>query len=460
MFGSPQRQGPVAQLGARLNGIQEVTGSIPVRSTNLPAIFTAASASDVTQAEVAQLRATCQGGLSPMSADRPASSVLVPPASASSPGIHVPRVFGRLSGAPGPTLIVVGGLHGNEPAGAIALARIFARLREHDGSGITGTFVGLAGNVKALACNQRYLREDLNRIWLPERIARVRAATGRLEDEDEELAELDRELTRARSEAQGRVVVFDVHSVSGPGPAFVTLDDTLSNRALAFRIPSPCVLGLEEELRGTLTDYFVGAGVTSFGFESGQLYDPMSADRAEAAVWIVLEAVGVLPEGQWPEVARSRRLLEQHTGSLPAVVEVRHRQAITPVDQFRMKPGFTSFQTIREGEHLASSARGPVTAPCDGLILMPLYQGQGSDGFFIVRPVHRVWLSVSSFARRLPVHRLLTWFPGVTVHPDDARSFVVDTRRARWLALQFFHLLGFKRQGRTAHGLVMSPRGE
>lgn len=28
-------RGPVAQLGARLNGIQEVTGSIPVRSTNL-----------------------------------------------------------------------------------------------------------------------------------------------------------------------------------------------------------------------------------------------------------------------------------------------------------------------------------------------------------------------------------------------------------------------------------------
>ena len=27
------RSGPVAQLGARLNGIQEVTGSIPVRST-------------------------------------------------------------------------------------------------------------------------------------------------------------------------------------------------------------------------------------------------------------------------------------------------------------------------------------------------------------------------------------------------------------------------------------------
>lgn len=31
--GLSRRSGPVAQLGARLNGIQEVTGSIPVRST-------------------------------------------------------------------------------------------------------------------------------------------------------------------------------------------------------------------------------------------------------------------------------------------------------------------------------------------------------------------------------------------------------------------------------------------
>ena len=29
------RNGPVAQLGARMNGIHEVTGSIPVWSTNL-----------------------------------------------------------------------------------------------------------------------------------------------------------------------------------------------------------------------------------------------------------------------------------------------------------------------------------------------------------------------------------------------------------------------------------------
>jgi succinylglutamate desuccinylase len=373
-------------------------------------------------------------------------------------GIRVPRVLGRLTGRrSGPTLVVVGGLHGNEPAGALALQRVFARLGGR-AEEVNGQFVGLAGNVKALARNQRFLREDLNRIWLPERIARVRASVGPLDDEDEELAALDRELTRADGESRGPLIVFDLHSVSGPGPAFVTLDDTLANRALAFRIPAPCVLGLEEELKGTLTEYCVSAGRTSFGFEAGQLYDPRSVDRAEAAVWIVLQETGILAAGQCPDVERARALLVAESGSLPPVVEVRHRHAITPPDVFRMRPGFVSFQTIAAGELLASSRNGDIEAPSDGLILMPLYQAQGSDGFFIVRPVHGFWLRLSSLLRRVPLHGLLAWLPGVVHHPDTPGGFVVDTQKARWLALQLFHLLGFKRQGRLPHGLVMVPR--
>jgi predicted deacylase len=380
------------------------------------------------------------------------------PASASTPGIDVPRVFGRLRGAPGPTLVVVGGLHGNEPAGALALARMFTRFAGHDGSGVTGQFIGLAGNVKALKANRRFLREDLNRIWLPERLAHVRGAAGSLEDEEAELAALDREISRAREEASGPFILFDVHGFSGPGTAFVTLDDTLRNRALAFRIPAPCVLGLEEELRGTLTDYFVTAGVPSFGFESGQLSDPHSVDRAEAAIWITLEASGVL-SGRWPEVERSRRLLADENRSLPPVVEVRYRHAIVPADDFRMRPGCTGFQAIAGGEPLGSSRSGEVRAPFGGLLLMPLYQGQGSDGFFIVRPVRRFWLWLSSFARRLPVQAALDWLPGVSKDPEQVGSYLVDTRKARWLALQIFHLLGYKRRGRLPHGLIMRPRG-
>ncbi len=56
LFGSPRRgkQGPVAQLGARLNGIQEVTGSIPVRST-IPRLLT--SSPDFFESAATNLRA-------------------------------------------------------------------------------------------------------------------------------------------------------------------------------------------------------------------------------------------------------------------------------------------------------------------------------------------------------------------------------------------------------------------
>lgn len=388
---------------------------------------------------------------------QPLPESLTAPVSARSPGIHVPRVFGRMSGSPGPTLVVIGGLHGNEPAGALALARICARLGGHDG-GVRGDFVGLAGNVKALARNQRYLREDLNRIWLPDRLARVRAPGARLEDEEAELAALDGEVARAIAARRGQVVIVDLHCMSAPGPAFVTFDDTLANRALALRIPSACVLGLEEELHGTLNDYYVRAGLTAFGFEAGQLYDPRSVDRAEAAVWIVLEAMGMLTRAGWPEVERSRQLLATDRGGVPPVLEVRHRHPVTPAQGFRMHPGYTSFQRIRAGEPLAANASGSVVAPFGGLILMPLYQGQGSDGFFIVRPVSRFWLAVSSVVRRLPLRGALAWLPGVRRHETEPGSFVVDTRRARWLAPQLFHLLGFKRSRRLPHGLVMEPR--
>lgn len=394
----------------------------------------------------------------------PSASALIEPSpapsSAHAPGISVPRVLGRLRGrAAGPTLILVGSLHGNEPAGVTALLRVVKDLEDRGAGIVRGDLLALAGNLKALALNRRYLREDLNRIWTPERVARVRAGAGTLEDEDEELAALDGEISRARLSARGPVVLFDVHSMSAEGPAFVMFDDALRNRELALRLPCPSVLGLEEELEGTLTDYCVTEGLTAFGFEAGELYASETIDRAAAAVWMVLDAVGLLEPDRWPQVARARRSLDEDRGTLPAVVAVQYRHPITEALEFRMLPGFTNFQVVVEGQPLASSTSGPVSAPMTGHILMPLYQGQGSDGFFIVRPVHAGWLRVSAIVRRLPVDHLLAWLPGVSRHPTLPGSFVIDTHRARWLALPLFHLLGFKRTARLPHGLVMTPRG-
>ncbi len=381
-------------------------------------------------------------------------------------GLEVPRILGSVAGPePGPTLIVVGGLHGNEPAGVKALLRVLPRLVA-DPTGIAhGRVVGLSGNRKALAAKRRYLVHDLNRYWLPERVEKLRAAgtsSGEdgapLDGEDEELIHLDREILRLIDEADGKVYLLDIHTTSGPKLPFATLDDSLRNRPFAFAFPVPVVLGLEEELAGTLSIHVETLGVITAGFESGMHDAPDSVDRAEAAIWIALEASGVLEAGSRPEVAAARHRLAEECSGLPEVVEVRYRHAITPADGFRMDAGYVNFQPIAVAERLGRNHLEPITSPLPGLMLMPLYQEQGADGFFVVQPVRRLWLETSAVVRRWRLERTLHLLPGVKPHPEIEGSFIVDRRYARWLALQLFHLLGFSRRSEAGRFLVMARR--
>jgi predicted deacylase len=372
------------------------------------------------------------------------------------PGL--PRLLGEAgSPAAGPTLVVVAGVHGNEPAGIAALERLFARLAA--GPAPRGRVVGLAGNLAALAAGRRYLLEDLNRAWRPERLARVRTAAQGASAEERELAELDAALRAAVAEAGGRpVVVLDLHSTSGPGPAFAVLHDALRNRRLARSLPVPAVLGLEEELSGTLTDYLTESGISALSVETGQHRDPGSARRAEAAIWRVMEVAGLLPDGYEAEIQTARAELQPRLGELPRAVEVRYRHAIPAGGEFRMLPGFASFQRVRAGEPLATQDGRPVEAPFAGYLLMPLYQALGNDGFFLTRPVDPAWLLVSAGLRRLPLERILHWLPGVARAADRPGAFVVDRHVARWLVPELFHLLGFRRQERSPRYFLMERR--
>lgn len=372
-----------------------------------------------------------------------------------------PRLLGRHEGAaPGPTLIIVGGLHGNEPAGILGLERLFKRLEDLQIKLPRGRLVGLSGNRKALVAGKRFLKDDLNRHWQPARVEKLRRTTDPLESEDEELRQLDAEISNLCLEAweDFPVYLLDIHTTSGDGGAFANLEDSLPNRPFAFALPVPVVLGLEEELSGTLTSYWGDQGLVTVGFEAGQHQEPEAADRALASMWIALEAAGLLDAGH-PECEAARQSLEQEHEHLPDVVEVRYRHHIEPEDGFSMNPGYTNFQTIEANQPLAMDRGGPVLAPLGGRILMPLYQKLGDDGFFITRAVHPAWLELSAFLRRAHLERILHWLPGVKRHPDRPGTFIADRRFARFLAPELFHLLGFRREGDAAERhLVMSRR--
>ena len=88
------------------------------------------------------------------------------------PPRQVSRVVGRLRGdTAGPMLIALAGIHGNEHAGVEAVRNVLGRLQ--DGIEIKGDFAVLAGNLRALGSNARFIDRDLNRQWTPEVLARL-----------------------------------------------------------------------------------------------------------------------------------------------------------------------------------------------------------------------------------------------------------------------------------------------
>jgi succinylglutamate desuccinylase len=370
----------------------------------------------------------------------------------------VPRELGRVEAAePGPTLICLGGLHGNEPAGVLAIDRVLKQIFQRS-EGLRGRLIGLTGNITALAAGRRFVRHDLNRIWRPSRVEQLSALAGPLNDEDQELVELNASLSRILDEAPGRVYLLDLHTISGPGPAFAILDDTLQNREVALDFPVPLVLGLEEKLGGTLASYMTAQGVTVVGFEAGMHDDPTSVDRAASAIWIALDSCGVFEHETRSEVVEARDLLRRQSHCPARIVEVRYRHNVAEGESFEMVPGFASFDPIAAGQEVGTVRGGKVRAPRSGLMLMPLYQDQGNDGFFLVNEVRPAWLPVSAVVRRLGLERFLHLLPGVERDPNRRQTFIVDRRYALWFARQLFHLLGFRQEGKDGPRLTMTRR--
>lgn len=367
------------------------------------------------------------------------------------------RIIGELIGArPGPLIIAVGTIHGNEPAGSLALERFF-RDAEALAPKLSGRVLGLLGNRAALEADERYIDTDLNRAWTPERVAQLRSDSPPDDAEAREQLELLPILDRTLAEHDGPVVFLDLHTSSGHGPPFGTVGDTLRNRRFALSLPVIKVLGIEEQLDGALLEYMNNLGHTTLGFEGGQHRDPGAVERHYAMLRLALVTTGMIRAEDLPDYDDCQATLENAVQGLPEIIEVCSRHSITPEDEFVMEPGFMNFSPVRKGQLLARDRNGPIHAPDDGLIILPLYQGSGNDGFFFGRAVRPVWLKVSALLRRLRTPGLMGLLPGIRRHPEEPRTLVADPRIARFYTTELFHLFGFRRL-REEHGRIHFQR--
>ncbi len=369
------------------------------------------------------------------------------------------RLIGRYGGdLDGPTLIVCGGLHGNEPSGADASERVLAELEETRPT-VRGQILFVRGNLAALDARCRYVDLDMNRVWSDARVGvlRVGGDIGHT-SEDREQAELLDLLDRAVRAGTGPMTVLDLHTTSSESPPFAIFSDTLENRVLVLALGVPAILGLEERVDGTLLDFATREGHRSFVVEGGGHDAPASRENHVATIWLTMISTGVIDEEHVPRARASREQLKQASSGAPPVSEIRYRHRVTDEGGFTMKPGFRGFDAVTAGQVVGSDGRGDVRAPEAGRLLMPLYQRQGRDGFFVVRSVSPFWLTVSRWLRAVRFDLVLLVLPGVQRDSANSQVIEVDPRIARLFTVRLFHLAGYRGRGRRGRKLLFARR--
>lgn len=383
---------------------------------------------------------------------------------------RIARTIGDVGNDVGPTFVFTGGMHGNEPTGVIALQQVLQEL--YAGSiELTGRVVGLAGNMKALESNKRFISIDLNRIWNDDFASKWSAeqSAGSGPSDNVELNE-QRELFQridsflqnprfTRHEDESPKLYFaDLHTTSSHSVPFIGINDQIDNRNFALNFPAPIILGLEEHLKGPLLSMLNDQGHVAMAFEAGQHDDLESVENHKAFIYMALLHSGIIPQKHRDELRTYENRLNDVCRGKEGILEVLFRRAVTEQDQFKMRPGFVNLSRIKKGEHLADDRNGPVIAHRSGKIFMPLYQPTGEDGYFIVRDVPRWALALSKFVRRINFERFLVLLPGVSrskLHPD---ALVINRSVARFLAVEIFHLLGYRRKRDDGRSMTVFRR--
>lgn len=302
------------------------------------------------------------------------------------------RLLGKYgTGEGGILLLVLAGIHGNERAGIQALKELFDYLEENDVL-FKGRIVGLVGNLQALENRTRFIHKDLNRQWYASKIKKLHLLPfGMLNtSEDVEQKELFNLIEDGLSDKDNydQVLMVDLHTTSARGGCFsITNDHSLSNE-YAMMMPVPVISGMTKILFGTTLEYFESLGIPGIAFEAGQHVEEASVSRIKAAIMSIAYKNGVVSKDVYMDFKKPIEELRAYNSGLPYLVRVVYHHAINDQDEFVMRPGYSNFQEIQKGTVLADDINGEIHAPCDGLMLMPLYQKKGSDGFFIVEKLN------------------------------------------------------------------------
>ncbi len=289
--------------------------------------------------------------------------------------------------APGPSLLVLGAVHGNEVCGAHAVVRLVDALDEGRLQLQRGrlTLVPVA-NALAFGQNTREGERNLNRRFMP-----------RAEPQEYE----DRVTQRLAPLLAQHEALLDLHSFHTPGEPFAMVGPRDNSGArepfarAAEEMALARALGAQQVVEGWLevydraalargerpdddgigtNEYMRSQGGYAVTIECGQHEDPEAIEVAERALYGALAHLGLAHVSAPPRFA----------GPATRLKDVVLRQS--PGD--RLVRDWHSFDAVRAGEVIGVRADGtPVAAAHDGCVLFPHPEADaGQEWFYLAEP--------------------------------------------------------------------------
>jgi succinylglutamate desuccinylase len=378
-----------------------------------------------------------------------------PPAAVAGGGERI--LIDYTTGKPGPCLVGVAGLHGDELGGVRALERVRKAL-EHHRPRARGRFIAVLGNLPAIAAARRYFHDDLNRNWFEEDVAALLSRDPAGDStEDAERRELLAVLDSLESAPEHPVVFADLHSTSAEGLPFSCMPDTLINLRIGLQLPFPAILGLEDTIRGPLMGILSDRGYACVIVEGGAHENPRTTDILEATTWVLMARLGILAPGDIPAYGEYWSRLTRAGRGLPQVLEVCYQHETHDGDGFVMEPGFRHYDRVRKGQLIARDRSGEIRSHTDGRIIMPAYKPGTDQGFFIARDVAWWKIRLLFLLRTLRLGHVVHLLPGARVRTDDRNIMDVS----HWVPerlVQIIRLLGWRRTHRDSTGTILRRR--
>lgn len=197
---------------------------------------------------------------------------------------------------PGPTVLILGGVHGNEGCGVKAIEEIKTWKIQK------GTVMLEIGNPEAVKRNVRYTEENLNRMFLPE-------------DMMTEETKQSYEYTRAQylktlmSQAD---ILIDIHASNTPESIpFVIAEE--SAKSIISQLPVLISCSGFDTFQPGGTDYYMNSlGKIGICIECGYTKDDRSTETAINSVKALLVAQGMIPGNINRSPQKQLRVFQQY----------------------------------------------------------------------------------------------------------------------------------------------------